>query len=133
VAGWAPVAEEAKSQGGRQAGVGRGRDLAEEPGRPRQAAHHQHAEAGRRAGQPRLFGFFAHRSRFCLRSAVIEFAPWHARRQAHRLAVHLSTAVLLTQAFIMAGWLDVKDARQLSARAAACRARPSAARCSAWA
>lgn len=63
-----------------------------------------------------LFGFFAHRSRFCLRSAVIEFA-----RGTHegKLTVWLftfSTAVLLTQAFIMAGWLDVKDARQLAAR-----------------
>lgn len=63
-----------------------------------------------------LFGFFAHRSRFCLRSAVIEFA-----RGTHegKLTVWLftfSTAVLLTQAFIIAGWLDVKDARQLAAR-----------------
>ena len=63
-----------------------------------------------------LFGFFAHRSRFCLRSAVIEFA-----RGTHegKLTVWLftfSTAVLLTQAFIMAGWLEVKDARQLAAR-----------------
>ena len=63
-----------------------------------------------------LFGFFAHRSRFCLRSAVIEFA-----RGTHegKLTVWLFTfasAVLLTQAFILAGWLDVKDARQLSAR-----------------
>jgi uncharacterized membrane protein YedE/YeeE len=63
-----------------------------------------------------LFGFFAHRSRFCLRSAVIEFA-----RGTHegKLTVWLftfSTAVLLTQAFILAGWLDVTDARQLAAR-----------------
>lgn len=63
-----------------------------------------------------LFGFFAHRSRFCLRSAVIEFA-----RGTHegKLTVWLftfSTAVLLTQAFILAGWLDVADARQLAAR-----------------
>lgn len=62
------------------------------------------------------FGFFAHRSRFCLRSAVIEFA-----RGTHegKLTVWLftfSTAVLLTQAFVLAGWLDVRDARQLSAR-----------------
>ena len=59
-----------------------------------------------------LFGFFAHRSRFCLRSAVIEFA-----RGTHegKLTVWLftfSTAVLLTQAFILAGWLDVADARR---------------------
>lgn len=63
-----------------------------------------------------LFGFFAHRSRFCLRAAVIEFA-----RGSHegKLTVWLftfSSAVLLTQAFILAGWLDVSDARQLAAR-----------------
>ena len=63
-----------------------------------------------------LFGFFAHRSRFCLRSAVIEFA-----RGTHegKLTVWLFTfasAVLLTQAFILLGWLNVSDARQLSAR-----------------
>lgn len=63
-----------------------------------------------------LFGFFAHRSRFCLRSAVIEFA-----RGTHegKLTVWLftfGTAVLLTQAFVLAGWLDTRDARQLSAR-----------------
>ena len=54
-----------------------------------------------------LFGFFAHRSRFCLRSAVIEFA-----RGSHegKLTVWLftfSTALLLTQGFIAMGWLDV--------------------------
>lgn len=63
-----------------------------------------------------VFGFFAHRSRFCLRSAVIEFA-----RGSHegKLTVWLftfATAVLLTQAFIVAGVLDVGEARQLSAR-----------------
>lgn len=63
-----------------------------------------------------LFGFFAQRSRFCLRSAVIEFS-----RHTHdgKLTVWLftfSTAVLLTQGFIMAGWMDVRDARQLAAR-----------------
>jgi uncharacterized membrane protein YedE/YeeE len=63
-----------------------------------------------------LFGFFAHRSRFCLRAAVIEF-----RRGTHegKLTVWLftfSTAVLLTQAFVLLGWLDASDARQLSAR-----------------
>jgi uncharacterized membrane protein YedE/YeeE len=62
------------------------------------------------------FGFLAHRSRFCLRSAVIEFA-----RGTHegKLTVWLfafASAVLLTQGFVLAGWLDVTDARQLSAR-----------------
>jgi uncharacterized membrane protein YedE/YeeE len=63
-----------------------------------------------------FFGFFAHRSRFCMRSAVIEFA-----RGTHegKLTVWLftfSTAVLLTQGLIVAGALDVRDARQLAAR-----------------
>lgn len=63
-----------------------------------------------------LFGFFAHRSRFCLRSAVIEFA--RGTREG-RLTVWLftfSTAVLLTQALVLAGSLDVRDARQLAMR-----------------
>ena len=63
-----------------------------------------------------LFGFFAHRSRFCLRSAVIEFAR---NTREGRLTVWLftfSTAVLLTQGFIVAGWLDVGDARALAMR-----------------
>lgn len=62
------------------------------------------------------FGFFAHRSRFCLRSAVIEFA--RGTRDG-KLAVWLftfSTAVLLTQGFTLAGWLDASGSRQLSAR-----------------
>ena len=62
------------------------------------------------------FGFFAQRSRFCLRAAVIEFA--RGTREG-RLTVWLFTfasAVLLTQAFVIAGWFDPRDARQLSAR-----------------
>lgn len=63
-----------------------------------------------------LFGFFAHRSRFCMRSAVIEFA-----RGSHegKLTVWLftfSTALLLTQGLIIGGALDVSEARQLAAR-----------------
>jgi uncharacterized protein len=63
-----------------------------------------------------LFGFFAQRSRFCLRSAVIEFAH---NVTGGKLTVWLfafSTAVLATQAFIVLGWLDVTSARQLAAR-----------------
>ena len=63
-----------------------------------------------------LFGFFAHRSRFCLRSAVIEFSRG---TQEGKLTVWLftfATAVLLTQAFIQFGVLDVSGARQLAAR-----------------
>lgn len=63
-----------------------------------------------------LFGFFAHRSRFCLRSAVIEFARGTREGKLTVWLFTFSTAVLLTQAFILAGWLDVADARQLAAR-----------------
>lgn len=63
-----------------------------------------------------LFGIFAQRSRFCLRSAVIEF--WR-RESDGRLAIWLfafAAAVVATQAAILASWLDVSQARQLSAR-----------------
>lgn len=63
-----------------------------------------------------LFGIFAQRSRFCLRSAVVEF--WSRERNG-RLAIWLfafASAVVATQMAIMAGWLDVSQARQLSAR-----------------
>ncbi len=56
VAGWAPVAEEAKSRAGRQAGVGRRRDLAEGAGRTRRAAPAEHAGAGRHAREHRNDG-----------------------------------------------------------------------------
>ena len=63
-----------------------------------------------------LFGFFAQRSRFCLRAAVIEF--WHGRF-GERLSVWLlafSTALVVVQALILAGGLDVDSARQLANR-----------------
>ncbi len=62
------------------------------------------------------FGFFAQRSRFCLRSAAIEFAR---NTREGKLTVWLfafSTAVVFTQLFIVFGWLNVGDARQLTAR-----------------
>jgi len=63
-----------------------------------------------------LFGFFAQRSKFCLRAAVIEF--WH-RKFGDKLSVWLlafSTAVVAVQALILLGDLDVGTARQLAAR-----------------
>ncbi|MCK6425184.1 MAG: YeeE/YedE family protein [Burkholderiaceae bacterium] len=63
-----------------------------------------------------LFGFFAHRSRFCLRSAVIEFARGTKEGKLTVWLFTFSTAVLLTQGFIQFGWLDVGEARQLSQR-----------------
>ncbi|WP_232788363.1 YeeE/YedE family protein [Macromonas nakdongensis] len=62
------------------------------------------------------FGFFGQRSKFCLRAAVIEF--WH-RRFGEKLSVWLlafSTAVVVVQALVLLGWMDVSSARQLSAR-----------------
>ena len=62
------------------------------------------------------FGFFAQRSRFCLRAAVIEF--WH-RRFGEKLSVWLlafSAAVIAVQALVLMGWLDTSNARQISAK-----------------
>jgi uncharacterized protein len=63
-----------------------------------------------------LFGFFAQRSSFCLRAAVIEFARG---RPGEKLAVWLlafSGAVVALQALLLAGWIDVSGTRQLAAR-----------------
>jgi len=62
------------------------------------------------------FGFLAQRSRFCLRSAVIEFAR---NVTGGKLTVWLfafSTAVVGTQALAWAGWFDASNARQIAAR-----------------
>jgi uncharacterized protein len=61
-----------------------------------------------------LFGLFAQRSQFCMRSAVLEF--WD-RQSSSKLPIWLfafSAAVASTQLFIIQGWLDVAQARQLS-------------------
>lgn len=68
------------------------------------------------AGIGLLFGFFAQRSRFCLRAAVIEF--WHGKF-GEKISVWLlafSSAVIVVQGLILAGWLDVGEARQLANR-----------------
>jgi len=60
------------------------------------------------------FGFFAQRSRFCLRAATIEFSRGQG---GARLAVWLLTfasALVGTQAFVALGLLDVSEARQLA-------------------
>ena len=62
------------------------------------------------------FGFMAQRSRFCLRSAVIEFAR---NRMGGKLTVWLfafATAVGVTQALAWSGWFDASNARQIAAR-----------------
>ena len=63
-----------------------------------------------------LFGFFAQRSRFCLRAAVIEF--WHGRF-GEKLSVWLlvfSTAVITVQLMALADFLDTSNARQIASR-----------------
>lgn len=63
-----------------------------------------------------LFGFFAQRSRFCLRAAVIEF--WH-HKFGEKLSVWLlafSSAVVVVQLLILMHSLDVSSARQIATR-----------------
>jgi len=62
-----------------------------------------------------LFGFMAQRSRFCLRSAVVEFATANF---GEKLAIWLftfGTAITLTQIFIGSGTVDVSSSRALAA------------------
>ena len=61
-----------------------------------------------------IFGFFAQRSKFCLRAAVIEF--WHGQF-GEKLPVWLmafSSAVVAVQVLILAGALDVSTSRQMA-------------------
>lgn len=61
-----------------------------------------------------MFGAFAQQSRFCLRSAVIEF---RRREPGTKLAVWLfafSVALAAVQAAIMVGWLDVSQSRMIA-------------------
>lgn len=63
-----------------------------------------------------LFGFFAQRSRFCLRAAVLEL--WH-RQTGERLAVWLlafSSAVVVVQLLALAQQLDISSTRQIANR-----------------
>jgi uncharacterized membrane protein YedE/YeeE len=63
-----------------------------------------------------VFGFMAQRSRFCLRSAVIEFAR---RQMGGKLTVWLfafSSAMAATQLLVLAGWFDASTARQIATR-----------------
>jgi len=62
------------------------------------------------------FGFLAQRSRFCLRSATIEFSR---QRSGGRLTVWLFAfggAIVFTQALVLAGAFDSSQARQIAAR-----------------
>lgn len=62
------------------------------------------------------FGFLAQRSRFCLRSAVIEFSRSLTGGKLTVWLFAFSTAVLATQALALAGAFDASQARQISAR-----------------
>lgn len=62
------------------------------------------------------FGFFAQRSRFCLRSAVIEFARNHTGGKLTVWLFAFSTAVLATQGLALAGAFDAGQARQIATR-----------------
>ncbi|WP_315743283.1 MULTISPECIES: YeeE/YedE family protein [unclassified Bradyrhizobium] len=61
-----------------------------------------------------LFGFFAQRSRFCLRAATIEFSRGEGGARLSVWLLTFASAVLGTQAFVAAGLLDVSEARQLA-------------------
>lgn len=63
-----------------------------------------------------LFGFFAQRSSFCLRSAVIEFARAHPGEKLAVWLLTFSAAVVTVQALVLAGAIDVSGTRQLAAR-----------------
>ncbi|MBI1207093.1 MAG: YeeE/YedE family protein [Azospirillum sp.] len=63
-----------------------------------------------------LFGFFAQRSRFCLRSAVIEFGHGTMGAKVAVWLLAFSGAVAGTQLLIDLGWLSVTHVRQLAAR-----------------
>lgn len=63
-----------------------------------------------------VFGFMAQRSRFCLRSAVIEFARNQAGGKLTVWLFAFATAVGVTQALAWWGWFDAGNARQIAAR-----------------
>jgi uncharacterized membrane protein YedE/YeeE len=62
------------------------------------------------------FGIFAQRSRFCLRAAVIEFARGSIGIKVAVWLIAFTSAVLLTQAMLQLGVIDVSEARQFAAR-----------------
>ena len=62
------------------------------------------------------FGFFAQRSNFCLRAAVIEFARGRPGEKLAAWLLAFSAAVLGVQALLLAGLVDVSSTRQLAAR-----------------
>lgn len=64
-----------------------------------------------------LFGAMAQRSRFCLRSAVIEFAEGRLGGKVAVWLLAFGAALASTQLVMLAGLADLSGARQLAARA----------------
>lgn len=62
------------------------------------------------------FGFLAQRSRFCLRSAVIEFSRSLVGGKLTVWLFAFASAVTTTQALVLLGAFDAADARQIAAR-----------------
>jgi uncharacterized membrane protein YedE/YeeE len=63
-----------------------------------------------------FFGAAAQRSRFCLRSAAIEFTSGRIGPKVAVWLLAFTGAMAATQVFIALDWLEVAEARQLSAR-----------------
>ena len=63
-----------------------------------------------------LFGFAGQRSRFCLRSAVMEFARGSVGPKVAVWLLTFGSALAATQMLIATGLLDVSNARQLASR-----------------
>jgi uncharacterized membrane protein YedE/YeeE len=61
-----------------------------------------------------VFGVAAQRSQFCLRASTVELSRGQIGPRMSIWLIVFATAVAATQGAIMAGWLDVADARQLS-------------------
>lgn len=62
------------------------------------------------------FGFFAQRSRFCLRSAVIEFSRNVVGGKLTVWLFAFASAVVVTQALALVGAFDASQARQIATR-----------------
>ena len=63
-----------------------------------------------------FFGFFAQRSRFCLRAAVIDFWHGHFKDKLSIWLLAFSAAVIGTQALVVWGSFDSSGARQIAAK-----------------
>lgn len=62
-----------------------------------------------------MFGFFAQRSKFCLRAATLEFWHWHVGEKIAVWLLTFSTAVVGVQVLTLMHYMDASAARQISA------------------